>query len=114
MKKFTSLLLSCSLAIAAGADAKPADKNAAPKSKAGPPPKQQHVSAAPKIHRNNPVSKPQLRKSATIPSSKKSIQTQQLSPNPKTKNLTTLPKNQLPAVQANKKNAFTPNPEAIQ
>ncbi|MEY2584437.1 MAG: hypothetical protein QOD80_463 [Verrucomicrobiota bacterium] len=115
MKKIITILLAGALASGTATYAKQPDKNAGPKSKAGPPPKQQHVSAAPKIHPDhNTVSKPQLRKSATIPSSKKSIQTQQLSRNAKTKNLATVPKNQLPAVQANKKNAFVPNPEAIQ
>jgi hypothetical protein len=126
MKKLITILLGCSLTIAA-AFAKPDDKKAGPKSKPAPQPKQQHVNsgpklapkqqhtnASPKVHPTHSVSKPVVRRPAMVPSNPKSIHTQDLSTNARTKNVTTLPKNELTAVQPNRKNAFVPNPESIQ
>jgi hypothetical protein len=126
MKKLITILLGCSLAISA-ALAKPDDKKAGPKSKpaaqpkqqhvnSGPKlaPKQQHTNASPKLHPTHSESKPIVRKPAMLPSTPKSTQTKELSTNARTKNVTTLPKNELPAVQPNQKNAFVPNPESIQ
>jgi hypothetical protein len=126
MKKLITILLGCSLTIAT-AFAKPDDKKAGPKSKPAPQPKQQHVNsgpklapkqqhtnASPKLHPTHSESKPVVQRRTMVPSNPKSIKTQELSTNARTKNVTTLPKNELPPVQSNQKNAFVPNPENIQ
>jgi hypothetical protein len=108
MKKLIAILLACSLALSAGANAKQPDKNAA-KSKSASAPKQQHVTAAPKIHQSNAPKSRVYRSFA--PNKVAPPQSQHLSRNPNLKKSVKQPTAQsdLPAVQKNSKTEILPN-----
>ena len=122
MKKIITILLGCSLGLAAGAGAKEDPNKTAPaKSKPAPQQKVQHVNPGPRTAPNTHVkaNRPQPTEKLTTPKTRESHVSKQQQQHRKStttpsKELPAVQSQKLPAAQTNKNAAALPNKEAIQ